>query len=282
MNEVLFYVTYTHILLAVIGIVFLWILLKFGLNNILKKFKSQALQTEQNLKQQSITDSGYYLLSLCREYVNELIHRDENKFKEKTAQLIARWSFIEKKGESFKKSYVDKIQSKYKYFSDFDSIVGLGIFTYYREAFNCYSFDELWEVYSDIRLYMALHGETADDLTINTIYYNYTTFESGEESRINEICQIKADFELLSELVKARDCIHSKSPDKYGYEIKYLGERDEPFTSNWLVFVKKLNRYGICKLCAPEEKVYVSYFAADENFQEIPLKFDNIYALEES
>ncbi len=247
------------------------------------KALKNALYANSNLKRLAnisrAADNALVLTALAREIANELMQRDSEKYKERFELLYNQWKIIKASDEKSKLDHSGKITAKYRTFLDFDEL-GTKSHVLYADGFSSQSYDDLWGLYENIRLYDALNCEIDEEWK----WYS-TGIDEKEFKHLLKYCKKLSDTKLLAHLHKAREQLDyfesndevKKREGEWQYETKdYNYKRIAHFAeSRWGVYVKSMDRYGMWGLFV-DEKAYTTFYAADKEFKEESLDYLHI------
>jgi hypothetical protein len=247
-----------------------------------RKMLKNALAANSNLvriaDQARAADNALVVAVLAREVANEMMQRDEEKYKKNFERLHYKWKEIEKRDKKTKQAHAETITAKYVSFLDFDEL-GTQAHVLYADGFGYKSDDDLWELYESIRLYDALSCELNEEWRMHG-----ASITEKELEHLKEYCRKLGDTKLLAHLYNAREQLHDlmnsnverERDSDWEYETKdYKFKRiADVAESRWGVYVKSMDRYGMWGVFV-DEKVYTSFYAADKDFNEKYI--DNLY-----
>ncbi|MDE3240352.1 MAG: hypothetical protein KGN33_15440 [Paracoccaceae bacterium] len=218
-----------------------------------------------------VADNALVMSALEREVGNELMRRNAPTYLSNFTLLHASWLGILQRTETEKLEVLNEITNRYPKFSDFN-VLGNWSHVLYADGFSMYSDDDLWSLYEDMRLFNALKCE------LNPHWRNHgNTLSDTELHRVQTYCRQLEDTKLLGHLHRARqqyimlkqlgieekeeDGFKIETPDYIFKPVSHFAERRTG------VYIKALDKYGMWGLFS-DEKMFLSYYGANENFEE--------------
>jgi hypothetical protein len=262
--------TVSLILLVILGVV---------LVRVMQNVAFELYKGRQTALMQSRADTSAYLSVLAREQANELIRRDDSQYLDNFRALFREWTVLKDQQDEYKQNLLKEITDRHPYFTDFDRANGsTRAHILYPDAYHYEYYDgNLWECYKQIRLYGALtENLEVKEYSAQGVWEKITEDELAHlENYIKALqgTKLRADIEAARRLFETLWHLNADyDGDEPGcfntdeYYIRCLPKLKVPFGLSRGVYIKKSDRYGIWQETTPEDKTYVSYYQADEDY----------------